>query len=752
MARIASGSGILWRARLGATVALLLWPRPAFPESILGGLTLQTMDDIDQAHRDQDIDDDTRDRLRALLDRPVDPGTADRDTLAELPDLTPDQIDALVAFRRHHPIRGVADLARAAGLDADLAERLRPFLSFEPAPQPRIGPRLRGRATAATLWRWRGAPPGTWMRTTLELPGHLEAGLLMAARPRNGLARSATPGTSIAVPRRAIRFDPAGLYVASGSAPWSWIVGTYRIGFGQRLTFDNTYRRHPDGWIPALDVVESTQAGTVATPDGLLGAAVRYRGAGTARGALDATLFASYRLADVPIGDLDYDRCPIGLSQCTDARKVPKAVDRATGGPLTCAPPTLPWAVHEALGGARIAYRFDARTVLGASGYAAWRRFRTTAPGIRPATSSRFPWDRGVFGAAGLHGTWGQGPIDLAAEVAVTDRGAPAAILAGTIRAPAGLRIAPSVRYYAPGFDNPYARGLADADEFQGIRGRDEVGGRIGIDWRPSRMLGLDLELDVWHHRHAYATCDPDADRGTPGWCPAPTANPAALAAERRPSTDLALTFQTSVRPTRFETTTLRVAYRDEDLARSGRHLSYAPHRSSTRDASGGSRVQWVLRAATSRLPRTRIAIAFRQTFEDRQALQTRFDRSWAATLDVHGHLSPGPTVDVRVQVRDDDTVTDPDRAPGQVCASWPDSGTLPTALPGRCRGETALDLLLRATQPLRLPAGAALAIRMTGLWTRWLDDRARWKRGTPCDAAPSRNAFSVRVALDASF
>lgn len=734
------------------TMAILLCPRQGFPEGILGGLTIETVDDAEQAHRDGDIDDDARDRLLALLERPVNPGTADRQALAELPDLTRDQIEAILGYRRHHPIRSVADLARAGGLDAQLAERLGPFLSFEPEPGSGERSSVRGSATAATLWRWRGPSAATWLRVALELPRHMEAGLLLAARPRNGLARSAASGTSIAVPRRAVRFDPGGLYVAADSAPWSWVIGTYRIGFGQRLTFDNTQRRHPDGWSPALDVVESTRAGTVATPDGLLGAAVRYRRKPTSRGALDATLFASYRLADVPIGDLDYDRCPIGLPRCIEARKVPKAIDLATGGPLTCAPPTLPWAVHEALGGARIAYRYDARTVLGASGYAAWRRFRTTAPGIRPATSSRFPWDRGLFGAAGLHGTWGRGPIDLAAEVAVTDRGAPAALLAGTIRALPGLHIAPSVRYYAPGFDNPYARGLADADEFQGIRGRDEVGGRIGIDWRPSGMLGLGLELDVWHHRHAYAICDPDADRGAPGWCPAPTANPAALAAERRPSTDLALTFQASVRPTRFETTTLRVVYRDEDLARSGRHLSYAPYRSGTRDAAGGSRVQWVVRAATSRLPRARITAAFRQVFEDRQALKTRFDRSWAASLDVRGDLAPGPSVTLQVQYRDDATVTDPDRAPGQVCASWPASDPLPAGLPGRCRGETALDLHLRASQSIRLPAGAGLTVRLAGIWTRWLDDRGRWRLGTPCDAAPSRNAFSIRVALDAAY
>ncbi len=709
------------------------------------GLQVASEADIEQAWQDGDLDGDTRDALLTLLQQPVDLAAAGRDELYALPGLTWEQVDAILAQRDIGALRGPDDLARIPGIGAPAADRVAPFVVFD---RDHVGHGTRARVAAGTIWRTNARAPGTWLQSEVEHAGRWKVGVMLAVRPRNGAARSAAPGQSIALPRKSIRFDPAGLYASVEGTRWTGILGTYRVGFGQRLTLDNSRRSRPDGWYPALDVAESTETGSVSTPDGFWGGAVRYRGGPGRRGHVDATVFASYRLLDVPIADIYYDRCPAGQPDCPETRRVPAAVD-ITGQSLSCDYPTLPWAMHEALGGAHIAYRFDARRVVGATGYVGWRRFGLRAPGLRPAISSRFPWDRSVFGAAGLHGAWGRGPFDAVAEVTVTDRGAPAAFAAAWIRPAAGVQIRLSFRYYATGFDNPYARAESDADMFQGNRGRNEVGGRLDLDWQALSSLSIRTVIDLWHHRFASIGCDPSDESGA---CNPLTTSQGAPAAVLRPSTDLAYRFEARIRPLALETLALAVEYRDEDLAKSGRRLSYAAYQNVSGDWSGGARVRWSVSASTTRVPRTRFAATFRQTFTDVYALQDRFDRSWAAWLDARTDLDPGPAASLRVRFTEESAVADPVRSATQICASENRNTPRPASLPARCRGETALSVRLQLTQRIALPAGREVAIRLQGDWTRWFDDRARWRYGTACDAHPPRNLFGVRVALKARF
>lgn len=736
--------------RVGALVATIACLLPGAARAAPWPADLGDPDDdaIDAAWRDGALDDDARERLLAQMAAPVDLATADRDALFELPGLTWEQVDAIRAWRDAHGFARVEDLAAVPGIDADTMERLRPFVTVERGAPGRA---VRGRADAGAVWRTRGGGPAAWLRAAMELPGSVRAGVLLAMRPRFGTARSAAAGRSIAVPRRAVRFDPAGAYVAWEGERWSVVAGTFRVGFGARLTIDSTGRERPDGWRPALDTAVSLADGSLATPDGFWGAAVRHRPA-PGRAGPDATAFASYRLLDVPVRDLHYDRCPAGEPGCGDARKVPAAVDAAGGKSLSCTPPTLPWALHEALGGLHVAWRFDERAVVGATGYAAWRRYALRAKGLRPAVHARHPWDRDVSGAVGVHGTFGRGPVDATAEVAVTDRGAPAAVAEAWFRAAPGVQVDVSLRYYAPGYDNPYARAPANADRFQGIAGRDEVGGRLGLDWRALPALRIRAGIDAWHHRFANESCDPDAAAGAPEACVAPSANPAARAATPRPTTDLALDIEARVTPTPHERATLQLGYRDEDLARSGRRLSDAAATGASGDGSGGARVRWSVEAATDRLRRFRVAAGFRQVFQDEQALATRFDRSWNAWVDVRADLSPGPWIGLRAGYLDRSTVDDPDRAPTQSCASWEPGDAWPEELPGRCRGESRVDLRLHASQRVGLGGGAGLVVRLAGAWTRWTDDRARWRDGTPCDRRPARDAFALRAGLEARF
>ena len=55
-----------------------------------------------------------------------------------------------------------------------------------------------------------------------------------------------------------------------------------------------------------------------------------------------------------------------------------------------------------------------------------------------------------------------------------------------------------SGRYYDTNYANPYARPISAADEFQGLRARDEAGGRIRYNTVIAKIVSLRTFLDVW--------------------------------------------------------------------------------------------------------------------------------------------------------------------------------------------------------------------------------------------------------------
>lgn len=628
-------------------------------------------------------------------------------------------------------------------MDGEIDEETRDYLieQLDVYGPPQAGKRI-GALALSSLWKIGSSEASTWLTGRFNAPKRITVGFTIAARPKYGLAQSAGFGQPILLPGRKIRFDPVEAYVTQVDDRLSWIAGSYRIGFGQRLTFDTTGYRWPDGFVPGTRVSDSIISGSMSYTKTLLGAAVRYRRQ------WDATAFVSYNLDNIHVNHFDYDRCPASKPQCKASQKMPKVQNKETGDGFSCESPTLPWAVHEALGGASIGYHFQNHVFLGITGYGAWRQFRVRGEHIQHTRSSKYPWDRGFFGAVGLNGAFSKGIVDGGFEITSTDRGALAGLILVNIKPLSKLEITPSFRYYSPNYDNPYSRGTADPDEFQGIRGRDEIGGRLELDWKASQLIAIGSRLDVWHHRHD--KCDETAQPGDPGWCARPlgffNAGPI------KQSTDLELIFKTLISFSQHETARLRLVYHDENLAKSGRNLSYSPHINSQGDWSGGAKIYWSVRFATKRIPRTRLALSFRQIFEDIYALKDKFDHSWSTNLNVRIDASPGPKLWIRLGYRDDSTTTLPIRHANQICGSWDTDGPLPEWLPGQCRGETSISVYLKGSQRLLTWSSGDLDLQLTGNWIRWLDDRLLFTKTTNCGPPPSRNSFSLRAAISTSF
>lgn len=706
--------------------------------------------DIQQLYVDGEIDEEVRDRLLTLLMAPVDLNTADRDHLRELPGVTMELADAVIASRtKDGPFGGPEDLARIEGFPTEVIEQVLPFVAaIETVVSQSARAWNGGDVKLGGTWRSGSDGPGFYLRGRANAFEHGHAGILLAVRPMVGIVNSAAPGTSLSAAPEKLRFDPGALYVNWDTPTWSILGGSYRAGFGQRLTLDNSRRDAPNGFYPNLDIVEDVDAGTVKPLDGFFGVAARAKRIRAGSGWFDATVFGSIWWRDVYYTDISYDRCPADKPDCSEYSRLPTLVDEQTGTSLYCAYPTLPWFLREIVAGAHVGYTFDARNALGLTGYVGNWHMQATAKNLRPAASAVLPSDRSLWGAVGLDGKFGLGPVDAGAEVTVTDRGAPAALLRAWFEPGWGLSIVPSLRYYSPRFDNPYAHGDADADEYLGLRASDELGGRLQMTWRATNWLRLRTDVDVWHHWYAGRDCDVDADDpDNPAFCD-PTD---VTATGQNPSTDLEALLQAQVRPTGKERLTLQLVYRDRDLSKSGRGLSYSPYSNSKGDFSGGSRVQWFATVATRRIPRTTISAMFKQTFQDEYTLPDRFDQSWYAWIRLSANLQPGPNLLVRVKYLDESVTDDPTRASNQYCSTELKDGPLPAGIDGTCRGESYWEALVQLTQ--RLPfLGRGSNIKVRGSWTRYTDARSKWAYGTPCDADPSRDEFGVRAHLDVRF
>jgi hypothetical protein len=486
------------------------------------------------------ISDDTFNTLVELRRRGIDLNQADREQLYSLPNLSYDDVDAILAYRAEAGvIHAPADLAAAGVVSrAKLASILTFVRAFD---ERRKLAATSGWIRYQTGWSQmdRTVPPMALQArvTTLRQLTIGAAGLLTRQRPGNPVwdpnreALIADPmQPRVQVPKYFVQWD---------TNEWGIIAGTYRIGFGQRLVFDNSDRYTPNGFFlddavftyPDLGLICRESTGELgASPcsgeagstygtrdfrwrDSLRGVALGAKHLAMPVGWMQLYGFGSWQSRQIYQYDF-YDR-----RRCSD----PLSGDDTCNAPDTYVTPegdrfspaaehsfqTLPNVYDEVLGGANITWFHDRRTHVGVTGYGATALWKIEGADLdfRPTAPQPFG---GPWGAVGADMAWGRRWSDLTFELARSfdsmasasnpgyGGGGWAALLRHTSTIGKGHELEITGRYYDRDHANPYSGAISQADEYQGNRARDEVGGRVRYGGRIADRIDLRGLADFW--------------------------------------------------------------------------------------------------------------------------------------------------------------------------------------------------------------------------------------------------------------
>lgn len=487
------------------------------------------------------IDEDTLEALVELMQRGVDLNRASREELYSLPNLTYAEVDALLEYRALAGwINDPVDLVVSGVLGQQKLEAIAGFLVVSDATRKLFATDgwIRGQS------RWSveddGAPPIALQARVATLQ-HLTVGFA-AMLSRNRLADveyDAERDALSAVPADE-HVDIPKFYAEWDTPVWGAIAGTYRIGFGQRLTFDNTSLYTPNGFVRDDEVSRDSELVRVCREsmgeltfqpcnenlyespdyrwrDGLLGVALGLKKLDLGRGHLQAYAFASYQPRSIYQYELfDTVQCedPHDTDDECRAPTVYRRLADEDDDTSAFSFSTLPNIYTEMTAGGNIAYAFDRRSHIGVTGYGADVTWNVDGIDLDFQEYSRLPYG-GPFGAVGVDASFGYRAVDLFAEVARSfdsmpdpdadedtdnrdDTGGFGAIGRSVVTFDKQNELEASLRYYEQDFRNPYARPIAAPDEFEGSRARDEMGARLRYTARLFHRLALRGTADVW--------------------------------------------------------------------------------------------------------------------------------------------------------------------------------------------------------------------------------------------------------------
>ncbi|MEM6292578.1 MAG: hypothetical protein AAGA54_14995 [Myxococcota bacterium] len=521
-------------ALLGAT---LLAPATAAANEYEIFIAIEDEEDLYDLQVTGEIGDGTFEVLVDLIRRGIDLNVATREQLYVLPNLTYDDVDAILAYREEAGRVGdPAALVIAGVLPRRKLEAIAPFL-IVPKPEGSAAA-VRGQVRYQTIWTAEDdrAPPMA-LQARVSTLRHLTVGataLLDRNRlddvswdPNRDALSSTGPRTTARVPKFFAQWD---------TPEWGVIAGTYTIGFGQRLVFDTTGRYTPNGFRLDDTVFRSTYLTTgcretrgelvdgpcdddadrvYVTPDFY----ARERQRGVAIGAKHIKMPEGWMQT---YGFFSHQTRPVyqyGIYNrdiCSDPRLntalFPEcsAPDVYVQNPDLLTPSTsfrfatLPNMFNEIQGGGNISYFLNRRTHVGATAYASSVSWLVDGADLDFQEWQRTPYG-GPFGAAGADASWGRKWADVFAEVAYSfdsidqnGGGGPAAVIRHTATFD-GHEIEASYRYYDRKYQNPYARSIASADQTNGLRATDETGGRIRYTGHIAERVDLRTFFDVWH-------------------------------------------------------------------------------------------------------------------------------------------------------------------------------------------------------------------------------------------------------------
>ena len=523
-------------------VAAAATPARAIPYEAF--IDIETEDDLDDLLASGQIEVDTHEALRVLLDRGVVLDTATREELYSLPNLTYADVDAILEYRKLNGfIADPIDLVVAGALTEEKLLAISSFLVVGRRAASKYEPhgfvRVFTRGTQAD----RTVPP-VGARVRVRAGKELTAGLAATlTRHRVGEVTWDPNRDAFLADERAPRAHVPKAFVRLRQDKLDLIAGTYRIGFGERLTFDTATDYTPNGiylddqlsrdYDLSRDCVESTGelaaspcAGDLryeyVTPDfswseGLRGVAAGTEQIPLGEGRLQAYGWASYQHRSI----YQYEIANRAAGVCDDPRDdgnaacaAPDVYVRPGGDPLAPTPEysyqTLPEMFAESLVGGNVTYFAARRDFIGVTAYGATTQWLADTPAdVRLDTQEWSRWPiGGRHGAVGTSLGVGRGIYDVFAEVThsfdripagdgpIDGGGGPAAILRAT-RNQKKNELELTLRYYAPDFVNPYAGSIAAPDEIEGQRARGEHGARVRYTGKHGAVR-LRVGVDAW--------------------------------------------------------------------------------------------------------------------------------------------------------------------------------------------------------------------------------------------------------------
>ncbi len=645
--------------------------------------------------------------LRELLRTGVDPRTATREELYALPGLTWAQVDALLEHRERTGRRVEPEaLVEAGVLTVEQLRRLRPFLVEEGAERSVSG-RLRLLTAYAAM---DGEAPPMLLHARLEGPsGWRGGGVTTLTRrrlgmvryePRSGALSAEPPGLGMHLPK---------LYVRWEGERASVLVGSYRLGFAQRLTLDTTGRPAPDGFVPDEEFLSPgmperrcplSGGGESCLSFGSEGRVTPdfrwtegFRGvAGTVRGqvegvALSLTGFGSYQSRGLNQYEL-FDR-----ALCAD----PRSSSRACRAPDVLALRTgetasdgarflsrsLPDVLRELAGGGHLTVGFSPRAKVGVTGWGAWPVWAVEGVALDFQEHARYP-EGGGFGAVGVDAAWGTGPVDLFFEGArsfdgIAGRGGGFGALQRTVLGDGWRELEVVLRYYGRDFANPYTRAVSSADEFEGLRARNELGARVRYLHRTEdEAWRLSGTVDVWTQ---------------------PPGGAAPGTVQARASARVDAVVMEEFQPS------LWVEHRDKDLGRDGRGLCFEGSEGTRPGGEPipcagaryllGGRVRWEPDEALV------VVVQYQHALVDSREHPEGFQRDGRAVLDVRLRPSSSLRVHGRASWQDED-LSERTRLTQMLRASLEVAWEVLSELGVRARYEWVLDL--KAPEGARTP------------------------------------------------
>ena len=653
--------------------------------------------DLDDLLASGDITTDTYNELLELLTNGIELNTADRATLYALPNLTYEDVDAIIAYREAN--KGViADPAGLVSAGAITEDKLLAISAFIVVRQADTRFKLRGFAQVMTRYApsdnkdYDDIPgedpnrpdiPPIAMRGRFGVHKNIKFGIAaVLTRLQMGDPVFDPNRDALIADKPGVQFHVPKVYVEYETDDVSAIAGTYRAGFGQRLVFDNTSRYSSNGLTYddqlyfSTDLASACRESGAELPSPCVGAA-RYRyvtpdwrwsqglfgvGAGLRKvpvgtGWLQVYGWGSSATRSVYQYEL-YDR-----RKCVD--DTGKKKDPYDDMDPNCASPpvfvrpdgpllepttrhayqTLPDVFRENLAGVNFGYFADRRNSVGVTAYYAKEEELLGGVDLDFQEWSRYPIGR-AFGAGGANFSFGRGAIDVFGEFAYSYDKAPDPV--GPIEGGGGpgviLRVTHTqkrqeiegvFRYYGIDFDNPYARPISASDELDGARARDEVGGRIRFT-KTDKLYSVRSAIDLW--------------------TPLTTSRDDRILGKKRAQLKLDTYVRTDVRTSNEVWAGLWLRYQDKDLGEGGKDECFEVSTEETEDGETipcqGRQLTTTARVRYQPNRKMNFTAMLEHQLLDDEALTMgkKFRQDWGAWL--IGLWHPQPKVRLRGRVR----------------------------------------------------------------------------------------------------